>query len=162
MVGGNLLAVTQRDVKRMLAYSSVANAGYMMVAHRHPYAGILASALLIYLASLRRDESRRVRRGAGDRAARWPGDDAGRLRWALAGDNPGLAAADGGLPPGAGGHSRRRWASSASATSSTQRCRARISSWRSSACWPACLACTTTCASSGRCTSSSQPPRHCW
>ncbi len=50
MVGGNLLAVTQRDVKRMLAYSSVANAGYMMVTiATHTQASL--QALLIYLAT---------------------------------------------------------------------------------------------------------------
>jgi NADH-quinone oxidoreductase subunit N len=50
MVGGNLLAVTQQDVKRMLAYSSVANAGYMLVAVA---TGTLASVqgLLIYLST---------------------------------------------------------------------------------------------------------------
>ena len=32
MIGGNLMAITQTDVKRMLAYSSIANAGYMLVA----------------------------------------------------------------------------------------------------------------------------------
>ncbi|HET7789951.1 MAG TPA: NADH-quinone oxidoreductase subunit N [Gemmatimonadales bacterium] len=32
MVGGNLLALAQRSVKRMLAYSSVAHAGYLLVA----------------------------------------------------------------------------------------------------------------------------------
>ncbi len=31
MVGGNILAVTQTDVKRMLAYSSIAHAGYILV-----------------------------------------------------------------------------------------------------------------------------------
>jgi NADH-quinone oxidoreductase subunit N len=50
IVGGNLLAITQRDVKRMLAYSSVANAGYMLiavtVATQQAYA-----ALLVYLAT---------------------------------------------------------------------------------------------------------------
>lgn len=48
MVVGNLLAVSQRDVKRMLAYSSVANAGYMLVAvaTMTPRA---TSSLLIYL-----------------------------------------------------------------------------------------------------------------
>jgi NADH-quinone oxidoreductase subunit N len=49
IVVGNLLAITQRDVKRMLAYSSVANAGYMLiaitVATQQAYA-----ALLVYLA----------------------------------------------------------------------------------------------------------------
>jgi NADH-quinone oxidoreductase subunit N len=32
MVGGNLLALAQRSLKRMLAYSSVAHAGYLLVA----------------------------------------------------------------------------------------------------------------------------------
>jgi NADH-quinone oxidoreductase subunit N len=50
MVGGNLMAVSQRDVKRMLAYSSVANAGYMMVTiATHTQASL--QALLIYLAT---------------------------------------------------------------------------------------------------------------
>ena len=48
MIAGNLLAVSQRDVKRMLAYSSVANAGYILVAvaTATPRA---TSSLLIYL-----------------------------------------------------------------------------------------------------------------
>jgi NADH-quinone oxidoreductase subunit N len=50
IVAGNLLAITQRDVKRMLAYSSVANAGYMLIAitiaTQQAYA-----ALLVYLAT---------------------------------------------------------------------------------------------------------------
>jgi NADH-quinone oxidoreductase subunit N len=50
IVVGNLLAITQRDVKRLLAYSSVANAGYMLiaitVATQQAYA-----ALLVYLAT---------------------------------------------------------------------------------------------------------------
>ncbi len=50
MVGGNILAVTQTDVKRMLAYSSVAHAGYILV-------GIVVGSVLgitgvlIYLAT---------------------------------------------------------------------------------------------------------------
>jgi NADH-quinone oxidoreductase subunit N len=55
MVGGNLLALPQRSVKRMLAYSSIAHAGYLLV-------GVMASllpggrdralaGLLFYLAS---------------------------------------------------------------------------------------------------------------
>ena len=32
MIGGNLIALAQRSVKRMLAYSSVAHAGYLLVA----------------------------------------------------------------------------------------------------------------------------------
>ena len=50
MVAGNVLAVTQRDVKRMLAYSSVANAGYMLVAVVTATPLALAS-LLVYLAT---------------------------------------------------------------------------------------------------------------
>jgi NADH-quinone oxidoreductase subunit N len=50
MVGGNLLAVTQRDVKRMLAYSSIANAGYLLVAIVTDTQLSLA-ALLVYLAA---------------------------------------------------------------------------------------------------------------
>ncbi len=49
MVVGNVLAVTQRDVKRMLAYSSVANAGYMLVAIVTATPIALAS-LMVYLA----------------------------------------------------------------------------------------------------------------
>ncbi|HEX9035771.1 MAG TPA: NADH-quinone oxidoreductase subunit N [Ktedonobacterales bacterium] len=48
MVFGNLLAVSQRDVKRMLSYSSVANAGYILVAVATPTTRATAS-LLIYL-----------------------------------------------------------------------------------------------------------------
>jgi NADH-quinone oxidoreductase subunit N len=50
MIGGNILAVTQRDVKRMLAYSSIANAGYMLVAIVTDSRLALA-ALLVYLAA---------------------------------------------------------------------------------------------------------------
>jgi NADH-quinone oxidoreductase subunit N len=50
MVGGNVLAATQRDVKRMLAYSSIANAGYIMVAVVTGTATAFA-AMLVYLAS---------------------------------------------------------------------------------------------------------------
>lgn len=50
MIGGNVLAVTQTDVKRMLAYSSVAHAGYILVgiATGTPLA---LSAILVYLAT---------------------------------------------------------------------------------------------------------------
>ncbi len=50
MVIGNIMAVTQRDVKRMLAYSSIANAGYMLVAvvTNSPEA---VAALFVYLAA---------------------------------------------------------------------------------------------------------------
>ncbi|HEX8997723.1 MAG TPA: NADH-quinone oxidoreductase subunit N [Ktedonobacterales bacterium] len=50
MVAGNLMAVTQRDVKRMLAYSSVANAGYLLVAVTTASPRAVAS-LLFYLAA---------------------------------------------------------------------------------------------------------------
>ena len=50
MIVGNLLAVTQRDVKRMLAYSSIANAGYLLVAVTTASPRALAS-LLFYLAA---------------------------------------------------------------------------------------------------------------
>lgn len=50
MVAGNLMAVSQRDVKRMLAYSSVANAGYLLVAIVTATSQSLSS-LLFYLAA---------------------------------------------------------------------------------------------------------------
>ncbi len=50
MIVGNLLSVTQRDVKRMLAYSSVANAGYLLVAIATASPRAVAS-LLFYLAA---------------------------------------------------------------------------------------------------------------
>jgi NADH-quinone oxidoreductase subunit N len=50
MVGGNVLAVTQRNVKRMLAYSSIANAGYILVAVVTGTETALA-AMLVYLAA---------------------------------------------------------------------------------------------------------------
>ncbi len=50
MVVGNIMAVTQRDVKRMLAYSSIANAGYLLVAITTASPRAVAS-LLFYLAA---------------------------------------------------------------------------------------------------------------
>jgi NADH-quinone oxidoreductase subunit N len=50
MIAGNLLSVTQRDVKRMLAYSSIANAGYLLVAIATASPRAVAS-LLFYLAA---------------------------------------------------------------------------------------------------------------
>jgi NADH-quinone oxidoreductase subunit N len=44
MVGGNLLALPQRNVKRMLAYSSVAHAGYLLLGVAALFAPIGASA----------------------------------------------------------------------------------------------------------------------
>ncbi len=52
MVLGNLVAVTQNNVKRMLAYSSIAHAGYLMVgfvaANAHPDFFLHNDALLFY------------------------------------------------------------------------------------------------------------------
>jgi NADH-quinone oxidoreductase subunit N len=48
MVVGNLGALAQTNVKRMLAYSSVAHAGYLLVAFVAPWA-IAAPAILFYL-----------------------------------------------------------------------------------------------------------------
>ncbi|HEV2404305.1 MAG TPA: NADH-quinone oxidoreductase subunit NuoN [Ktedonobacterales bacterium] len=50
MIGGNIMAVASRDVKRMLAYSSVANAGYLLVAIVTDTQLSLAS-LLVFLAA---------------------------------------------------------------------------------------------------------------
>ena len=61
MIVGNLGALLQRDVKRMLAYSSIAHAGYLLVAftafpHRRHRRGLLLHR------RLRRHERRRLRR----------------------------------------------------------------------------------------------------
>ncbi len=55
MLAGNLFAVTQRDVKRMLAYSSVANAGYILVAIGSAEASgahnsLILASMFVYLA----------------------------------------------------------------------------------------------------------------
>ncbi|MFQ5670552.1 MAG: NADH-quinone oxidoreductase subunit N [Acidobacteriota bacterium] len=50
MVLGNLVALTQRNVKRMLAYSAVAHAGYLLVAVAAG-SDLGSSALLFYFAS---------------------------------------------------------------------------------------------------------------
>src|SRR5207247_10237167 len=48
IIGGNIMALVQSNVKRMLAYSSIANAGYLLI-------GVVAggaiglSAILLYL-----------------------------------------------------------------------------------------------------------------
>ncbi len=51
MVGGNLLALPQRNVKRMLAYSSIAHAGYLLLGvaalFPHPGTGVLAATPLM-------------------------------------------------------------------------------------------------------------------
>ncbi|MCZ6759517.1 MAG: NADH-quinone oxidoreductase subunit N [Gemmatimonadetes bacterium] len=48
MIGGNLLALTQRRLKRMLAYSSIGHAGYLLVAVSSG-SPIGAAALLFYM-----------------------------------------------------------------------------------------------------------------
>ena len=48
MVAGNLIALAQRTVKRMLAYSSVAHAGYLLVA-LWPGTQLGTSAVMLYL-----------------------------------------------------------------------------------------------------------------
>ena len=63
--------VTQQDVKRMLAYSSVANAGYMLVAITVATQQALRAADLS--GHLCGDESRRIRCRAGHRAQRQSG-----------------------------------------------------------------------------------------
>ena len=74
MVAGNLIALAQRTIKRMLAYSSVAHAGYLLVA-LWPGTQLGTSAVMLYLfayslttlaafallASLGRDGERTVR-----------------------------------------------------------------------------------------------------
>jgi len=49
MVGANLVALTEGSVKRMLAYSSIAHAGYLLVAVLSIGSGAGASAFLFYL-----------------------------------------------------------------------------------------------------------------
>ena len=53
IVGGNLLAVAQKDVKRMLAYSSIAHAGYLLIGvvagANSNVPGLGMSAILFYL-----------------------------------------------------------------------------------------------------------------
>jgi len=47
MIGGNVVALAQRSLKRMLAYSSIAHAGYLLVAVTAAGAG--SAAFLVYL-----------------------------------------------------------------------------------------------------------------
>ena len=77
MTVGNVVAIAQNNVKRMLAYSSIAHAGYALVGFiaagaaadiEQRNAAITAVSFLSV--DLRGDESRRVRRGATDRARR--------------------------------------------------------------------------------------------
>ncbi len=51
MLGGNIGAILQRNVKRMLAYSSIAHAGYMLVGVAALGAGgVILPAIILYLA----------------------------------------------------------------------------------------------------------------
>jgi len=115
MLVGNLLAIPQRSVKRMLAYSSIAHAGYLLVAVASMAgSGPRASAtegLLFYLASYAATvigafavvaiiERRLLAGGTGDDLSSWAG---------LSDRHPGLAAAMSlfmislaGIPPTAG------------------------------------------------------------
>jgi NADH-quinone oxidoreductase subunit N len=116
MLVGNLLAIPQRSVKRMLAYSSVAHAGYLLiaVASMQRSGAVRADAtqgLLFYLASYAATvigafgvvaiiERRLALSGAGDDLSSWSG---------LSERHPGLAAAMSlfmvslaGVPPTAG------------------------------------------------------------
>ena len=52
MIGGNVLAVSQKNIKRLLAYSSIANAGYLLMAfvpYGSQYVNTAISAALFYL-----------------------------------------------------------------------------------------------------------------
>jgi NADH-quinone oxidoreductase subunit N len=115
MVVGSIVAITQTDVKRMLAYSSIAHAGYLLVAVASMATlGPRADAtegLLFYLASYAATvigafavvailERRLALSGGGDDLSSWAG---------LSDRHPGLAAAMSlfmvslaGIPPTAG------------------------------------------------------------
>jgi NADH-quinone oxidoreductase subunit N len=89
MLVGNLLAIPQRSVKRMLAYSSIAHAGYLLVAVASMYGGGSARAdaiegLLFYLAAYGATvigafgvvaiiERRLAQSGLGDDLSSWSG-----------------------------------------------------------------------------------------
>ena len=69
MILGTVVGVVQTNVKRMLAYSSIAHAGYLLL-------GIIAAnsagkaAILFYLLSYAVDEPRRARHRRAARHAR--------------------------------------------------------------------------------------------
>ena len=62
MIIGNFAALTQINIKRMLAYSSIAHAGYVLVALA-ARSEIGTAAAMFYLAAYALHEHRRVRRG---------------------------------------------------------------------------------------------------
>ncbi len=49
MIVGNVAAIAQQNIKRMLAYSSIAHAGYVLVALASAKSGMAASSALFYL-----------------------------------------------------------------------------------------------------------------
>ena len=51
MVAGNVIALAQRNIKRILAYSSIAHAGYIMVAFTTGNAQLAVTAFVFYLFS---------------------------------------------------------------------------------------------------------------
>ena len=117
MIFGNLLAVPQRSVKRMLAYSSVAHAGYLLVGVvSASVAGAREKALAghsLLPRRLRRDGDRRVRDRRRARASRAPRRRAGRRVGPRAVRRPrpppsGARVRDGGLPALARGHPAHR------------------------------------------------------
>lgn len=86
MVGGNLIAVRQRNVKRMLAYSSIAHAGYMtsallipsnqfgggcailfyLIAYALMTTGAFATLMLVCSGSTHLDRTGNLEEGSGD------------------------------------------------------------------------------------------------
>ena len=62
MTVGNIIALVQDNVKRMLAYSSIAHAGYILVAFTAGTSEAVSS-IIYYLATLYIHEYRRVRCG---------------------------------------------------------------------------------------------------
>ena len=70
MVVGNLMAVVQTDVKRMLAYSSIAHAGYLLIGFADGDPGRVVCRVVLP-ARVRLHEPRRVWRHHRPRGAGW-------------------------------------------------------------------------------------------
>ena len=81
---GNIAALVQRSVKRLLAYSSVSHAGFMLIAGRGEQEHG-AQALIYYLIPYFGDVPRRLRGGRGARARAGRAGDAARICRASAG-----------------------------------------------------------------------------